>query len=61
MPTQTDYILIGLGVLTAIILVSYIPSIVSVSSLSNFKQLSLENINGIDINALRICKQNEFI
>jgi hypothetical protein len=67
MPTKTDIVLIGLGVLAAVVLTWKIPTTVatmsSVNSLdttsgcSKCSQLTLDKISGIDIDALNICRQ----
>lgn len=66
MPTKTDAILIGVGVLGAVLIAAYSPGIVRASSLStlysgsitNLSQpIRLENIPGIDLSSLYTVRQ----
>lgn len=71
MPEKMDYIIIGVGVLAAVLISSYVPSLVQASSstrtLSNTRTLNnirtastlttLESIPGIDLNSLSIVRQ----
>lgn len=73
MPTKTDYILILLGGLGAVLLTSNIPtfvatmnmspdtSIKSTGGCSKCSDVTLDKISGIDINALNICRQNDLM
>lgn len=63
MPTKTDYLLIGVGALGAVILASYVPSLVMSASGStpSVMSMSIDNIPGIDLNALSTCRQKGLI
>lgn len=55
MPTKTDYFLIAVGALIAVVLASKVPQVVS--PMSSMGISSLDKISGIDINSLYICRQ----
>lgn len=63
-PSKTDYIMIAIGALGALLITSYIPTTVATmsssiksSGCSKCSQLSLDKISGIDTKALEICRQ----
>ncbi|MDD3474340.1 MAG: hypothetical protein PHP08_00370 [Candidatus Dojkabacteria bacterium] len=68
MPTKTDAILIGVGILGAVLLAAYSPGMVRASSLSatlstshSLSTIKLENIQGIDLVSLHVARQKGFI
>lgn len=80
MPTKTDYILIGIGAFAAVLLTSYVPSLMKVMSMQEARDdyascpgckeqlhgtpppienyMSIESVPGIDLQSLRIARQN---
>lgn len=64
MPETSDYLYMGVGAVAAVLLVSYVPGIISASSKSctvttivKTGYTTLDNIPGIDINSLKIARQ----
>jgi len=63
MPTKTDYVLMGIGVLAAVLLVSYAPAIATPTAPSiiirttESNKLTIDNISGINTVALNECRK----
>ncbi len=61
---KVDYVLVGVGVLGAVLIASYMPGIVASKSLSYQRTgdepveiRNIDSVPGIDLNSLAICRQ----
>ncbi len=65
MPEKLEYVLVGVGVLGAVLVASYMPGIVASKSLSYVERTgdepveirNIDSVPGIDLNSLALCRQ----